>query len=196
MFAAIWSIEASSGCGETPGGANWYWSAPCKRRDRHLRGRERRMQRRVEREPLNRVVRRADLVEVAAEPAGAQVRVGLAHLVVVAGREVRLVGVVVADRLDHGDLALGVQRREPAGARMPAQPLVLGERRARASARSRASAAASSRPGSPAGKSTRKGVDPAVQEDRDEHLLVRRRVGRRLRRCRRRARALESALPP
>ena len=29
MFAAIWSIDASSGCGAMPGGANVYWSAPC-----------------------------------------------------------------------------------------------------------------------------------------------------------------------
>ena len=43
----------------------------------------------------------------------------------------RLVGVVVADRREHRDLALAVQRRERRGRRVPAQPGVLGEREPR-----------------------------------------------------------------
>ena len=61
-------------------------------------GRERRARAVVEREALQRVVGRADEVEVAAEPAGREPRVVRADLPEVARGEVRLVGVVVADR--------------------------------------------------------------------------------------------------
>ena len=50
-----------------------------------------------------------------------------ADLPEVARDEVRLVRVVVADRRHHGDLALGVQRRERRGGRMPGQARVLAE---------------------------------------------------------------------
>ena len=100
--------------------------------DGHAAGRERRCERVVEREPLERVVGRADAVEVAAEPAAAQPRVQRAHLVEVARDEVRLVGVRVADGGHDGDLALPVQRRDRGRGRVPAQARVLGERGARA----------------------------------------------------------------
>ena len=101
------------------------------RRDRHLRRRDRRVHRDVEREPLQRVVQCPDVIEVAPEPAGAQARVGPADLVVVPRGEVRLVRVVVADGRHDGDLPLAVQRRQPARRGMPAQPAVLGEGTAR-----------------------------------------------------------------
>ena len=44
----------------------------------------------------------------------------------------RLVGVVVADRRHHAELALGVQRRQRRGRGMPLEPPVLGKRRAAA----------------------------------------------------------------
>ena len=72
------------------------------RRDRDAGRRERRHQRRVEREPLHRVVVVADHVEQPAEPAGRLARVERADLPEVARGEVRLVGVVVADRREDG----------------------------------------------------------------------------------------------
>ena len=68
------------------------------RGDRHLRRGQRGLQLVVEREPLQRVVVRAVVVEVAAHPAARQARVGRADLPEVARGEVRLVGVRVADR--------------------------------------------------------------------------------------------------
>ena len=196
MFAAIWSIDASSGCGGDARAAKSVLVGAEQRRHGHLRGRDRRMQRRVEREPLHRVVLRADLVEEAPEPAGAQVRVGLADLVVVARREVRLVGVVVADRLQHGHLALGVQRREPAGRRMPAQPVVLEERRALGLRDRDASAAASSSRGSPAGKSTSSASMPPLRKIETSTFWFAGVGGRGRAMPSSSAAALESALPP
>ena len=60
----------------------------------------------VEREALQRIVHRPDHVEEAAHPAGAALDRELAHLPVMTGGEVRLVGVVVADRREDRDLPL------------------------------------------------------------------------------------------
>ena len=113
------------------------------RRHRLLRGGDHRRERAVHREPLQRVFFVADEVEVAAHPAGAEADLELADLVVVARGEVRLVGVVVADRREGRDLALVVQGGEAGGARVPLQRRVLGERRAFAFFLGRGSAAAS-----------------------------------------------------
>src|SRR5581483_6215694 len=91
---------------------------------------ERRREARVEREPLQRIVHHPDTVEVAPEPAGAEIDVGRADLPVVARAEVALVGVRVADRRHHGDLLLPVEPGEAVCGGMPAEPVVLGERRA------------------------------------------------------------------
>ena len=80
-------------------------------RHRHAGRRERRQERAVEREALHRVVLVADHVEQPAEPAGACLRVERADLPEVAGGEVRLVGVGVADRREHRQAPAGVQVR-------------------------------------------------------------------------------------
>ena len=87
-----------------------------------------RRERVVEREALQRVVRVAVTVQVAAQPADPPGGVGRADLPVVARGEVRLVRVVVADRGDHGQPAGGVQVAEGGRVGVPAQPVVLGER--------------------------------------------------------------------
>jgi hypothetical protein len=74
-----------------------------------------------------RVVVGPDEIEVATEPTGVVADVELADLVVVAGGEVRLVGVFVADRREDADLALVVERRQAFRRRVPAEPVVLGE---------------------------------------------------------------------
>ena len=93
----------------------------CERRDRHLRGRERGQQRRVERQPLHRVRVVADHVEDPSEPARAELRVERADLPVVARGEVRLVGVRVADRREDGQLAPGRAASRTAQRRVPVQ---------------------------------------------------------------------------
>ena len=125
------------------------------------------MERVREREPLERVVRRPGDVEVAPEPAGAEMRVGGAHLPVVARGEVRLVGVGVADRREHGQLALAVELGQRREGRVPAQARVLreglagvrGERELRAEARV---LRVSGR------EEHRERVGPALEEDGDE----------------------------
>ncbi len=146
------------------------------RRDRHLRRRERRLERGVEREALERVVARPDDVEIAAEPAGAEGRVGRADLPVVARGEVRLVVVDVADRRDHRDLALVVQRRDPVRGRVPAQAAVLGVGRA---GRLRERDVRPQRVVHRVARREehREAVDPAREVDDDEH--VRRAASRR-----------------
>ena len=93
-----------------------------------LRARERRLEAPVEREALQRVVGRAGAVEVAPEPAGAELLARRADLPEVAGGEVRLVGARVADAGYHRDLALAVQLGEPGERGVPAEAAVLGER--------------------------------------------------------------------
>ena len=109
----------------------------------------------VEREPLERVVRRADPVEVAPEPARREPRVRRADLLVVARREVRLVRVVVADRRDHADLALAVQlsrARSAAGCQRSRRPRRTACPR---SAGARASGGTGSRAGRRPGRASR-----------------------------------------
>ena len=149
------------------------------RRHRHARRRQRRRQRQVQRQPLQRVVRRADAVEIAAEPAGPEPRIERADLVEVARHEVRLVGMLVADGRHHRHLALGVQRGDRRRRRMPAQPRVLAERRARARRQREL------RPQPPVRRvlgrrEERHRVDPALQEHLDDHPLARRRLRDRL----------------
>ena len=79
------------------------------RRDRRLCRRQRRPKPLAHRQPLERVVRLAVDVEVAAEPAEAVLVVELADLPEVLRGEVRLVRVLVADSRHHGELALPVQ---------------------------------------------------------------------------------------
>ena len=112
-------------------------------------------------------------IEIAAQPAGAQMRVGRTDLPVVAGREVRLVGVRVADRREHADLALSVQLGERRERRVPVQARVLRERRPGARARARGADGAPAYCGVPGRVEHRERVGSAVQEDGDEH-----RVGR------------------
>ena len=125
----------------------------------------------AERQALQRVVGRAVAVEVAAEPAPAAERVELADLPVVTAREVRLVGIGVADRRQHGDLPLGVSSARPASRRVPAQAGVLAR-----------TSVPCPRPAPSVGPQRgvarvarllrgehRERVDPAGQEDRDQH---------------------------
>ena len=159
------------------------------RGDRHAAGGERGRERAVEREPLQRVVHRADAVEVAAHPARGEPRVERADLVEVARDEVRLVRVLVADGRQHGDLALGVEAGERRGRRVPAQPPVLPERRAGAG-RER-----EPRPQPPVGGVLRRreegdGVQAAREEDLHEHPPA----GER--RLRERGLGLERGQPP
>ncbi len=118
------------------------------RRDRNLGGREGRGERVVERESLERVVLLADLVEVPPEPAGAKRGHRRPDLPVVAGGEVRLVGVRVADGGQHRHLLLRVEllraRRAPDASR-GGRPRRTAFRR-----RARAAGAASCRAGRPA----------------------------------------------
>ena len=97
------------------------------RRDRNLGGREGGREGVVERESLERVVLLTDPVEVPSEPAGPKPGRRRPDLPVVAGREVRLVGVGVADGGQHRHLLLGVELLEPAECRMPVETIVLGE---------------------------------------------------------------------
>ena len=134
------------------------------------------MERVVERQALERVVQRAGDVEVAPEPAGAEVGVGRADLPVVAGGEVRLVGVRVADRRKHGHLALPVERGQRRERRVPAQARVLGERLALA--RRERELRAEGRVLRVARREEhREGVGAAVEEDRHEHRAGRRALG-------------------
>ena len=87
------------------GGIEGVLVGPGDRRHRDAGGREGRLELPAQREALKRVVGGADLVEVAAHPAGAKLGVGRADLPVVPGREVGLVGMVVADRREGGHLA-------------------------------------------------------------------------------------------
>ncbi|MDQ2981577.1 MAG: radical SAM protein [Actinomycetota bacterium] len=133
--------------------------------------RERRLERAVERQPLERVVGCADDVEEAPHPAGAKTGVGRADLPVVARGEVRLVGVRVADRRKHRHLPLGVQGRDRRERRMPAEPIVLAEPLSRA--RRQRERRAQLRVRRVAGRvEHRKGVRAAGQEDRHEHTAV------------------------
>jgi hypothetical protein len=116
------------------------------------------------------------LVEEAAEPTEVAVDAQLADLPEVAAREVRLVGVVVADRRHHGDLALAVQRAQRVRRGRPLQVGVLGERarpvgvdlqrRAVGGVLAVADRREDAEP-----------VHPAAEEDRDEHAA---RVGGRV----------------
>ena len=140
-------------------------------RDGLARRRQRRRQRVVEREALQRVVVGAVPVEVAAEPADAAGRVDGADLPVVARGEVRLVGVAVADRRDHAQLPGGVQVAQRRGGRMPAQAAVLGERERGVGAQ-RERAAQRRVAGVADGRQQRQRVQAAGAEDRDEHAVL------------------------
>ena len=158
------------------------------RGDRHLRGRQRRLQTPVEREALQRVVGRADAVEVAAEPAGAQLLARRADLPEVARGEVRLVRVGVADaRASPTTLPspCSVRERRPAtGASAGGGPRANGTPADVGSAELRAELAVERV--ADRGEQ-RERVGAAVEEDGDEHLL---RPGRRRpRRCPPRTRA-------
>ena len=72
--------------------------------------------------PCSGLSARARGIEIAAHPAGQQRGVRRADLPEVTRGEVRLVGMGVADRRQHADLALAVQLRERRERRMPAQP--------------------------------------------------------------------------
>ncbi len=147
---------------------------------RHARGRERGRQRIVERQALERVVRVPRHVQVPAHPSRARLGVEFADLPVVAAGEVALVGRVVADRREHGDLALGVERREPSGLWMPHQRFVLAEQHAFpfVAAERRAKFVV---PGFLDGREHAQRVPSAFHEDRHQHRLFRRslRSGRR-----------------
>ena len=124
---------------------------------------------RLEREALERVVRRARPVEVAAEPAGAQLLARRAHLPEVARGEVRLVWAFVADA-GRSDTCLAVQRGERRERGMPAETAVLGEGRAvRLGERQPRSQLPVQRVGG--GEEHRERVGAAVEEDADEHAL-------------------------
>ena len=97
------------------------------RGDRHARGGDRRREVPVQAQPLQRVRVGPRDIEVAAHPPEAGTRVECADLPEVAAREVRLVGMVVADRREDCDLPLAVQSRESRGGRAPPQTRVLGE---------------------------------------------------------------------
>ena len=107
------------------------------------------------------------MVEVTAEPAGLEPRVGVSDLPVVAGREVRLVRVRVSDRGEHGQLALGVQRVEGGCGWMPAQSRVLGEDEPRVGQRELRTQPAVV--GIAVREEDGQRVDASVEEDRDEH---------------------------
>ena len=143
---------------------------PVDRGDRHPRGRERRLEAPVEREPLERVVRRAGSVEVAAEPAGAELLARRPDLPEVPRGEVRLVGAGVADARDHGDLALAVQLCERGERGVPAEAAVLGERQP-GGRRQRQARAQLPVERVAVREEHRERVGAAVEEDRDEHLL-------------------------
>jgi hypothetical protein len=133
---------------------------------------ERRVERVGEREALERIVRGPGQVEITAEPAGAQMRVGRTDLPVVTGREVRLVGVRVADRGKHAYLALPVQLGERRERRVPVQGRVFRERLSGLGSECEVR----TKPGVlgvTGGVEHRKRVGSAVEEDGDEH-----RVGR------------------
>ena len=128
----------------------------------------------VERQALQRVVVGAVLVEVAAEPADAAERVDLADLPVVARREVRLVGVAVADRRHDRDLARDVEVAQRRGARVPVQARVLGEHVGGVAARGQLEVRPQLRVAGVADRREhRQRVEPAGEEDRDEHRLRR-----------------------
>ena len=150
---------------------------PVDGRNRDLPGRERGLEAAVEREALERVVGRSDPVEVAPEPARREPRVRRADLPVVPRGEVRLVRARVADRRDHADLAFAVQLCERGQGRMPVQPAVLAERRSRG-LRERERRAVLVVERVRGREEHRQRVRSAVEEDRDEHAVVRRRVGK------------------
>ncbi len=99
-------------------------------RGRHgdVRAREHRRELAAEAQTLDRVVRLADDVEPAAEPAGRARWVQGADLVEVARGEVRLVRVVVGDRRQQRRLARVVEVLERLGLRVPAQVGEPGDR--------------------------------------------------------------------
>ena len=138
------------------------------RGDRHRGGGHRRRQPSVEADPLQRVVLGPDRVEQASEPTGPRVRAELADLVVMPRGEVRLVGAAVPDRRDHRDLALAMQGVERRRRGMPAKAPVLGEAAAVARAELQRRP-----PGLVVGvvdrSENRERVDPALEEDVDDH---------------------------
>ena len=141
-------------------------AGPPQRGDGLFCGRERGREVAVEAHSLERVVVASGSVDVAAEPAGLQVRVRVADLPVVAGGEVRLVGVRVPDRGEDGELALVVQRVERGRGRMPPEPRVFREDETGVGQRKL-------RPQPPivrvtVRKQKRQRVGPAIHEDRDE----------------------------
>ncbi len=96
-------------------------------RHRVLRRGQGGQQRPVEAEALHRVVSVSDHVDEPAEPAGRRLDVELAHLPVVARREVRLVRVRVADGREHRHPAALVQLGERLERGMPVEAPVLLE---------------------------------------------------------------------
>ena len=100
---------------------------PLDRRDGHLRGGEGGLQRVIQAEALEGILRAADDVEVAPHPAGDQVGIGGADLPEVTAREMRLVGIGIADGGQHTELAFAVQFGERRGERVPVKDGILGE---------------------------------------------------------------------
>ena len=143
--------------------------------DRHAGGGQRRAEAAAHRDALERVVGGPDAVDQAAEPAGAHPGVDRADLPEVTRDEVRLVRVVVADRRQHRDLALGVQGGQRRRGGMPGQPRVLGERAAAFGQREGRPQAAVLRV---AGRrQDREAVGAAVEEHVDEHGSAASRLG-------------------
>ena len=150
---------------------------PPGRRDRDPRGGEAGRERTVQGEPLERVVVAADGVEQPAQPARVGARVELADLPVVAGGEMRLIGVGVADARKDGDLALAMKLMQRRGRGMPLQPVVLAPGRPRPRRQLQGRAQPAVFVVVDRGEH-RERVDAALEEDRDQDLaLTARRLG-------------------